>query len=160
MNFRVRYVLIAILAAMVAEGCSSGVCNDEFDFNRLVGRWVYAESESAQFEEWQLIGEDAFSGRGFVLESGDTTFIETLELTKVNCAWTYSAKVLDGASAEVVPFTLTKQSQRVLEFVNPSHDFPKKIVYELLSPDEMQVYIEGPRDGQNIRIMFHFARSE
>ncbi len=160
MKVLVRLSIFAFILAIMLDGCAISASKDHFDFNRLVGRWVYAESESAQFEEWALHNDDAFVGKGFVLESGDTTFIETLEIHKVNGVWTYSAKVLEGASPEIVPFTLAKQSDRTVEFINLTHDFPKKIGYEFLSPDEMQVYIEGPRDGQNIRIMFHFTRSE
>jgi hypothetical protein len=160
MKFQTSHLLACIFGAVTLVACSTGIDGDTFDFQRLVGRWVFDEHESAQFEEWQSADAQRFFGRGYVLELGDTTFIETLEIRRVNEVWTYMAKVSDGPSAEVVPFALVKQSESRVEFANAGNDFPKKIGYEFLSDSEMQVYLEGPRNGQNIRIMFDFARSE
>jgi len=160
MKLHTLQIIWSAALAVFISGCNSGVKTETFDFNRLLGRWVFSESESAQFEEWRASGTDHFGGRGFVLELGDTTFIETLEIKMTNGLWTYSAKVSDGPTAEVIPFTLSKQSERGVEFINTGQDFPRKIGYEFLSAEEMQVYLEGPRDGQNIRVMFDYKRSE
>ena len=110
-------------------------------------------------EEWEEYNDSTFVGRGYVLDHGDTTFFESLEIRKESEVWTYYAKVNQMQGTEVVPFTLTTQSAGKVEFTNQTHDFPKKIGYELLSENEMQAYIEGPRDGQTIRILFDFKRN-
>ncbi len=110
-------------------------------------------------EEWEEKNDSTFIGQGYILEHGDTTFFESLEIRKQSGVWTYFAKVNQMQGTEVVPFTLTKQSAQKVEFTNPAHDFPKKIGYELLSDNELQAYIEGPRDGQTIRILFDFKRN-
>lgn len=109
-------------------------------------------------EEWEVLNDSIFVGKGYVLERGDTTFFESLEIRKQFGVWTYFAKVYQNQGAEVVPFTLTRQTADRVEFTNTEHDFPKKIGYELLSDNELHAYIEGPRDGQTIRVIFDFKR--
>ena len=110
-------------------------------------------------EEWEEVNDSLFVGRGYILEHGDTTFFESLEIRKDSATWTYFAKVNQLNGIEVVPFKLTRQTADKVEFTNSAHDFPKKIGYELVSDDELQAYIEGPRDGQTIRILFDFKRN-
>jgi hypothetical protein len=47
-----------------------------------------------------------------------------------------------------------------MEFSNPTHDFPKRIVYRLKSDSMLQAYIEGPRDNRTVRVTFDFIKSE
>lgn len=104
------------------------------------------------------MNDSTYIGRGYILEGGDTTFFETLEIRNEQNCWTYYAKVKQMNGEEVIPFRLSKQSARRVEFVNNNHDFPKKIGYELISDSELQAYIEGPRNGQNVRILFDFKK--
>lgn len=150
-------VNIGILAMTLGHSCGRGGGSD-FDFTILEGRWASTDTISSQFEEWQKLNDTTFVGTGYVLEGGDTTFIESLEIRKIKGVWTYFAKVKQLNGDEVIPFRLSKQSDRRVEFVNPSHDFPKKIGYEFIGKNELQAYIEGPRSGQNIRILFDFKK--
>ena len=129
-----------------------------FDLRRLAGRWEFLDKKTHQIEEWTLAGEKELRGRGFVLEKGDTTFIEFLTIRETNGVLTYFAQVSDLGAAEVVPFSLTSQTKDKLEFSNTAQDFPQKIVYELKSDSTIQAYLEGPRDGQKIRVVFDFVK--
>jgi hypothetical protein len=149
-----------IALAAIAGGCSRRMSPDQFDFSLLVGRWSSADSISSQLEEWHQFNDSTFFGKGYVLEGGDTTFFESLEITKVLGVWTYAAKVEQPNGVEVIPFTLYKQTARRVEFYNAQHDFPKKIGYELIAENELQAYIEGPRNGQTIRILFDFKKNQ
>jgi hypothetical protein len=144
----------------MCSGCSLHHSAEEFNFGDLMGKWLNASNQAMQYEEWRPIDSQGYAGVGYVIESGDTTFFESLEIVKVNGVWTYHAKVDAGNDGEVIPFTLSTLSEQRIEFRNDGHDFPKKIGYELISEDELQAYIEGPRDGQTIRILFDFKRSE
>ena len=147
------------LGLLLTYGCNFGKSQHEFDFSQLAGSWSSINAEASQMEEWEEKNDSTFIGQGYVLEHGDTTFFESLEIRRQSDVWTYFAKVNQMQGTEVVPFTLTKQSAQKVEFSNPAHDFPKKIGYELLSDNELQAYIEGPRDGQTIRILFDFKRN-
>jgi hypothetical protein len=152
------WVIVSLVAVPFIVGCKQSKGKEQFDFALLVGRWSSADTSSSQLEEWEERNDSTFAGKGYVLEGGDTTFFETLEIRKVNGVWTYFAKVEQQNGAEVIPFEISKQSSQRVEFANPKHDFPKKIGYELLGDDELQAYIEGPREGQTIRILFDYKK--
>lgn len=157
-HFSGAYMFL-FLCSMILAGCGGEKPINTFDFSSLTGSWSSVNSEASQIEEWQEKNDSIYLGRGYVLESGDTTFLESLEIRRESGVWTYYAKVNQLNGTEVVSFVLSKQTHERVEFTNLSHDFPKKIGYELLSQNELQAYIEGPRDGQNIRILFDYKRN-
>jgi hypothetical protein len=154
----IRDLTFCLVGIALMSGCSTHKPEDTFDFSRLTGSWSSVNTEFSQMEEWECLSDSSYAGRGYVMEAGDTTFFETLEIKMEKGVWTYFAKVNQANGGEVVPFRLSKQSNEKVEFTNTSHDFPKKIGYELVSNDELQAYIEGPRNGQTIRILFDFKR--
>jgi hypothetical protein len=130
-----------------------------FDLSKLTGRWEFMNNNTHQIEEWTSLSEHELRGKGFILENGDTTFIEILSIRENDGVLTYYAQVSDIESAEIVPFRLSEQTGQRIEFVNENQDFPKKIGYELRSEDRILSYIEGPREGNNVRISFDFKKT-
>lgn len=159
-NLQFNTKLFWITALLWFASCRSAPNRNsgEFDLNALVGRWEHAENKNNQYEEWVLISGNELRGKGFVLEKGDTTFIEALTIKKENGVVVYTAEAGDQNDGEKVPFQLEAQSEKTIEFANYYHDFPQRIVYEIKSDSTMQAYIEGPRNGQKIRIVFDYIR--
>jgi hypothetical protein len=141
-------------------GCAHDSTKGEFNLDALTGKWVVESDHTLQFEQWRKADSETYSGMGYVMEGGDTTFFESLEILKVDGVWTYFAKVIGSNHDEAIPFALSKQSNERIEFRNENHDFPQKIGYEMVSENELQAYIEGPRDGQTIRILFNYRRDQ
>jgi hypothetical protein len=154
-----REALLILIASALLGGCFTGRHQGEFDLTQLLGHWTIADSLEAQSEEWSQVNDSTFVGKGYVIEGGDTTFFETLEIRKTRGAWRYMAGVANENGGEVVEFTLRRQNENRIEFENENHDFPKRIGYELIEDNQLQAYIEGPRDGQNIRVMFNFVKA-
>jgi hypothetical protein len=158
----VSRLCIAALAASLAAltGCApSSVEGGSFDFGRLTGRWENIQDRSFRFEEWQRSGEQELKGRGYILESGDTTFIEFLRIAPDSAGvMTYYAQGGDPSNPEIIPFRMDRQSRERVEFVNPGHDFPTRIVYELNGTDSLVSFVEGPREEGVYRIDFQFVR--
>lgn len=158
-----RALYIGLMAAVVGltacQPANTTTSTASFDLKRLVGRWESVDEKSAQIEEWKLDEKGGLKGKGFVLTSGDTTFIEFLSIGMVNNVLTYQAQVSDQNQGTTIPFTLTEQTTDYMEFSNPKHDFPKRIVYRMKGDSAMQAYIEGPRENRTVRITFDYLRS-
>lgn len=150
--------LVPVVCILFSCDNTENHSNEKFDLKRLVGRWEHVENKNNQLEEWELVNESELRGKGFVLENGDTTFIESLSIKMVGNNLVYSAEVGDQNNGEKIPFELTAQTSKTLEFSNFNHDFPQRIVYEMKSDSTMQAYIEGPRNDQKIRIVFDYIR--
>lgn len=160
---KVRLYIIGVVGTMLFAACQpkqeTNVA-EKFDLHRLAGRWKSLDEKSYQIEEWKLQDEWSLKGRGFVMNGADTTYIEFLSIKNVDGQLVYSAQVSDQNDGEIVPFKLSNQSKDFMEFSNPTHDFPKRIVYRLKSDSMLQAYIEGPRDNRTVRVTFDFIKSE
>jgi hypothetical protein len=155
-NFQFFTILFSgIVVLMIA--CSSLHSKHDFAFDRLVGCWKISDGTKTQIETWKAT-EDGFQGEGVVLSSNDTTFVESLSIFKKGEKWIYQAKASGQNDDKPVEFVQENQSGSIIAFANYTHDFPQRIVYELISDDELQAYIEGPRDGEKIRIVMDFKR--
>jgi hypothetical protein len=51
--------------------------------------------------------------------------------------------------------TITENS---IVFENLAHDFPQRVGYQLVGPDSLMAWIEGPRNGKMKRIEFPYQR--
>jgi Domain of unknown function (DUF6265) len=129
-----------------------------FELNKLVGRWESVSKKNSQVEEWTKVGENELTGKGYVLDKGDTTFIEYLRLAIENDVLTYFAMVGDQNDRRSIPFKLTENKRMKMTFENPSHDFPQVIVYEMINDTMLTVFVEGNEDGIFRRIKFDFEK--
>lgn len=152
----IGFLLTSLTAFFVA--CSSVTSNHEFAFDRLIGNWIIAEGGKTQIESWKQ-DNGGYQGLGVVLSAKDTTFVEKLTIFKRDDKWVYQAKVSGQNDDHPVEFVQENQTGSIIAFANYNHDFPQRIVYELISDNEMQAYIEGPRDGEKIRIVMDFKRA-
>jgi hypothetical protein len=158
-RFTVRLLLI-ILIALICASCGSekSVKVEYFDFNRLVGLWQSHEGINNQIEEWNQISDGLWTGKGYVKDGIDTTFIEFLTIEKNSASTTFYTQINDLSTGEKVPFVASIQSKDRVEFINPDYSFPKKIVYEMKSDKELLIYIEGPLDGRTTRIPLKLSK--
>ena len=131
MRFKLYPLFVMALALFTWAGCSEQAEN-EFDFTALLGRWASADTASSQLEEWERMNDSTYIGRGYILEGGDTTFFETLEIRNEQNCWTYYAKVKQMNGEEVIPFLLSKQSALRVVFVINTHDFPRNIGNDII----------------------------
>jgi hypothetical protein len=151
-----RITGVFFLVASLFAACSDGNKTAVFPLERLQGTWEFNNGETRQIEEWNVLSENELRGRGYVLDFGDTTFIEFLHIKVDNGVLTYYT----GTSDEVVPFQLKRQNEKEIEFSNPEFGFPKRIVYNLLSDTSLLAFVEGPKDGEDIRVDFHFIKKK
>jgi hypothetical protein len=153
-----RYGLpIASMFIVLTMACGTAVGPGQFNLEKLAGTWVIHEGSKTQVESWS-VQESGLTGRGLVLNNADTTFIEELTISKWNNDWVYQARVSGQNNGQPIQFMLENQTNHLIAFANYKHDFPQRIVYELISDNDLQVYIEGPRDGEKIRIVMDFKR--
>lgn len=153
--------LLTILIFAFCSACSGiGYREQEhFDLAQLQGRWEFNNGLTKQIEEWSLTSKNELRGRGYVIGMGDTTFIEYLTIRKQDSTLTFFAQTTEEAGNEVVPFRVKRQTEDEIEFENTLLEFPKRIVYKMLSDTSFLSFIEGPRDGENVRVDFHFVKA-
>ena len=157
--FKYQGFLFCMMVTAVLLSCSNTNGQGKFVWERLAGKWVIIEGAKTQIEVWEPVASGML-GKGIVLSNMDTTFVEELAILEMDGQWVYQAKVSGQNNDKPIVFKLENQTNNLIAFANYTHDFPQRIVYEFLSEGSMQVYIEGPRDGEKIRVVMDFKKQD
>ncbi|GGH69332.1 hypothetical protein GCM10011318_10240 [Phaeocystidibacter marisrubri] len=107
-------------------------CTSEDKNTSLVGCWTRDDGKS--IECWEQKG-DTLEGHGLQVMHGDTSAFEDLKLYEREGVRVYATRV--GQNAEYIEFTETEP----WVFVNPEHDFPKRIEYTFGEKNDLLVRV-------------------
>lgn len=148
------------LITLLLAGCSYGIQAQALakeareNFNKLswlTGTWKRTNVKAGRqaHERWENAGAGQMKGVGVTMKEQDTLFVEKLKLViKDNAVW-YVADV--PQNKQEVYFKLTTITPDGFTCENPTHDFPKKIVYQL-EGNKLKATISG--DGKSIDYLF------
>lgn len=140
------FLLIAIMAFAPAFAQ-----NDISKVLWLTGTWTRTNSKAGMsgVEIWVKKNDTEMIGRGISLKGTDTTFVEKLKIVSKDGKLFYVADVPENKSQTWFEFTSISERSFVCE--DPTHDFPKKIVYEL-DGSNLKATISG--NGREIGYIF------
>lgn len=125
-------VLIAVAGAMSTASAA--------DLEWLAGRWCGLNDGVFNEETWMPPRGGALVGMHRDTRDGSLAGIEFLSIVQREGQWTYLAQ---PSGRPPVAFTATQVTPDRVEFANPRHDFPKRIVYQRLEGDRLQASIDG-----------------
>lgn len=128
-------------------------------FDWMLGSWTLTNNQGVTTESWVKLGETMYRGRSVTMKGNDTSFFERLLLVHDSIGIAYIA--LPKQNTEPTRFSLSVWDKNRAIFENPTHDFPKAIIYEFREPDTLHARIEGPgKDGKTKGIDFVFTRAK
>jgi hypothetical protein len=141
-----------ILTAATFIFCLSAflIKDDEAIFKKLYaleGTWKMTSKRGVICEEWKRMDENHLQNRGYFIKGNDTVVTERVALTRGRKGIFYTSTVEDQNNKQPIAFRLTKNDGNMFVFENPQHDFPKRIVYNLLSADSLHAYIDDGTDA-------------
>ena len=121
------------------------------DLDWLEGTWnrVNVKPGIKAFESWKKISPTEWTGAGFQVKGTDTVFLEKLRILAKDGQVYYVADVAENK--EPVYFMMRTMSASGFVCENPSHDFPKKIIY-LRQGNKLNATVSG--DGRSIEFLF------
>ncbi|OYU81892.1 MAG: hypothetical protein CFE23_03185 [Flavobacterium sp. BFFFF1] len=114
----------------------------------VVGRWENASRAGLLVETWKKQDDSTYIGSSAFMVGNETKFFEKIKLEQHDTIVTYTATVKDQNNGEPVSFNLTSATKTQLVFENPGHDFPQKIIYNLVGNDSLIAEISGAENGQ------------
>jgi hypothetical protein len=151
-----KKLLMIASALIVCIGCSDKNNKDSEEgapvLDRLIGTWRLAEEE--QFELWTKNEDGSYTSRMYSVAGNDTTTLEEVKVVKDGDKWNFITLVKGQNNGKAVTFTSSILKDTIVQFENPSHDFPRIINYRIESDHNMQAFIAGTNDT----IYFNFAR--
>lgn len=115
----------------------------------LEGTWKMNTKRGAVCEEWKRVNKNYLQSKGYMIRGKDTILTEKIALTNTKEGIFYTSTVEDQNGKQPIAFKMTGSENNVFVFENPKHDFPKRIVYKLVTADSLHAYIDdGTETGK------------
>jgi hypothetical protein len=155
MHVILRCLLAAILVplAMPASGAD---CSSLASLEWLLGEWVADGSKSSFRETWTPASSKSWEGQGVETSKADPakSSAEVLRLVEMADGVYYISKVTHNALP--VAFRLSECDGGRFVFVNPEHDFPRRLDYLHEADGGLQVRVS---DGAEQGFTLEFTRA-
>ena len=124
----------------------------------LEGLWVRTGEDDELFEEWVKVDNTQLQGRVFRINNGDTVVSEQVTLSRRQHQIVFVASVVNQNKQQPIPFFLISSKEKTYVFQNPTHDFPKRVVYRIATPDSIHAWIDGGTGETARRVDYHYKR--
>ena len=156
-----KKILLAIIPVLLLSAFiyNNPVSDKVFkQLHALEGKWIMKTKKGFIGEEWVKINDDYLQNRGFYVKGTDTVVTERVSLKKTTEGIFYTSTVEDQNNQQPIAFKMTRSENNMYFFQNPAHDFPKRIVYHLISMDSLHAFIDDGVDGSKKRQDFYYKR--
>ncbi len=128
-------------------------------FEKLSGTWIMTKKDGTIVgETWLKKDNNSMTGKSFMIQNGDTTILETVELIKEGKYIFYIPVAYGQNDDKPVRFKLTSINASGYIFENAEHDFPKRIVYSFTSSNTLHAYIDDGTDKK--RQHYYYKKQE
>jgi Domain of unknown function (DUF6265) len=151
----------AIVFVLLLSGFVPGTAGKKKTFKQLYmleGVWRMQTKNGAIHEVWRKVSKHYLSSTGFFVKGKDTIVTERVSLQNLEKGIYYTSTVEEQNNRRPVSFKLTSSNGSVFTFENPLHDFPRRIVYELVNNDSLHAWIDGGPEGTGKRNDFYYKR--
>ena len=115
------------------------------DLAWLSGCWMSSNQEPGSAEHWMLPAGGTMIGMNRTVRGGKTVAFEFMRIVEQEDGGLEF--IASPSGQNTTGFTMTNVSNREVIFENPDHDFPQRIIYRLVSDEELLGRIEGRIDG-------------
>ena len=152
-----KNILIVFIAASFLLSCSS-TPNQLRNLIWLQGEW-HAQKDSTLFiETWKMHDDSTMLGKGSIVEGGDTTVFENIQLLQKKDAFYYVVNLPNKPNAIYFRFIGQKTNARAASFLFQRVDTIAnslfQIQYEQLLNDKMRVELSMPDAKQKELLEF------
>lgn len=124
----------------------------------LTGAWAMNTSRGQILETWDAGGANILNCKSYRITAQDTVLLESIQLIKTGSEVHYVSTVSGQNNGQPIKFTLTSSANNRYVFENPNHDFPKRIVYDILGKDIIHAWIDGGEQAKMKRSDFYYHR--
>jgi Domain of unknown function (DUF6265) len=150
-----------LIAAIIILCCSAFLLTDSKTFKKLYaleGTWKMLTKRGAVCEEWKKINEHHLQNRGYRVIGKDTLVSERVALTNTEAGIFYTSTVENQNNKQPIAFKMTSAEGNTFIFENPAHDYPKRIVYKLITADSLHAYIDDGTEEPKKRQNFYYKK--
>jgi hypothetical protein len=162
-------IIYTALALIVMASCTSNkstenngvlaTANDEiYKAYFFIGEWENREKDGVMTERWHKQNDSVFTGESYFISGNDTMSSEKITIEQRGNELYFIPTLKGQNNNQPVEFKLIESSPTHLVFENPTHDFPEKITYTLLTKDSLLAEISGMMDNNATTHQFPLKR--
>ena len=152
MKNQVAYLLAMAVLPVVASASLIS------DLAWLSGCWAASDQEAGSGEQWMPPAGGTMLGVNRTVRDSKTVAFEFMRIVEqVDGGLEFIAS---PSGQDTTSFLMISVSDREVIFENPDHDFPQRIIYRLLSDEDLLGHIEGTINGEERAIDFPMKRTE
>jgi hypothetical protein len=142
------FLILFFLVIILFVGCYHPTPAESFsDLQKIEGTWT--SYEGTRFNEyWEKINDSLMKGIGYSLRGTDTVFSERLIIKRTGDSIYYGALVTENK--DYVLFKMENANRHYWKFVNPVHDYPNIIEYEMHNDTLMEASTTNIRGNKKI----------
>ena len=155
--FKKKFLFFLLTVFAGWYGCGSET-NTIDSFIRMEGVWVMDLGETQIYEEWNKVDDKLLQGISYQITGEDSTVSEHIQLIIKGADIYYVPTVANQNEGLPVSFKLTYQSDTLIVFENPEHDFPTKISYKFTGQNQLDASISGEIRGEIRTLDFKYSR--
>ncbi len=122
------------------------------DLAWLSGCWAAANQEAGSGEQWMPPAGGTMIGVSRIVRNGETVAFELMRIVEHEDGGLEFIASPSGQST--ASFLMLSLSDREVIFENPDHDFPQRVIYRLISDEDLLGRIEGMIDGKERAVDF------
>ncbi len=151
---RHQIVCLFALAIMPAYASPESIS----DLAWLSGCWAAINQEAGSGEQWMPPAGGTMLGVNRTVRDSKTVAFEFMRIVEQDDGGLEFIASPSGQST--ASFLMVSVNDGEVIFENPDHDFPRRIIYRLLSDEDLIGRIEGTIDGEERAVDFPMKRTE
>jgi hypothetical protein len=124
----------------------------------LSGCWASADQEAGSGEQWMPPAGGTMLGVSRMISDGKTVAFEFTRIVETQDGGLVF--IASPSGQNTTGFALVSIDDHEVVFENPDHDFPQRIIYRLLSDDELLGRVEGTINETARAIDFPMHKTE
>jgi Domain of unknown function (DUF6265) len=130
-------------------------------FNWLIGSWTMQTKEGVIAEHWTAGDDSTLTGRSEFIKHDKTVIpSEELEFSYRSNNYSYIVKWLQRNNKKPVAFRVTSFSDSSFVSENQEHNFPRRIIYQLIHVDTIHAWIDAAPEKPEKRADFYYVRKK
>lgn len=114
----------------------------------LPGKWENKTADGTLLEIWKKTNDSLYDGVSYFIKAKDTLHFETLQLIQKGENLSYISSIRGQNDDKPATFNLLNSSEKQLVFENPKIEYPKNIIYNQTSKDDLDILISGIQKGK------------
>jgi hypothetical protein len=146
-----RLTCLTLLSTELFAASQGPAPGDVTQLAWFAGCWQVARGNQVIDEQWMTPRAGVMLGMSRTVRAGRTTATEFVTLRVVDGRVVYEA---NPSGQKPTPFPATTVSSRRAVFENPSHDYPKRIIYQRMGDAALTASIDDGAGGKRVEYPF------